>query len=557
VRCCLITLAVVAACHPPDGSGTLVASSPKLVAPPPVDPSVPGAGYLAEVGDQLQPLWAQFLDDCRLRLPASHPLNHMTLAATAELAIDRKGRVVAVQLATSGNADFDAAVKGVLGDAALPAPPPDLQSDDDRVHVRWLFARDKRQAGPATAQVISVALALLPTVERMAAQGDLVRAARRITTAPANDPDREAATERVMIAALREAVGSADAAVRRAAFEAIGRAKVRSLADAVHASLATTTDLELRLAGLDAAAELGDGAVAPQLIAQLPHDLPEHERVALAETRTLAKIGHVDDAAAVLRAMLDGDGAQPHPIAVRALAFAPVPALANKLTKWFERGDARVRAAVCAALAGGPPAWPAILRGLRDPDATVRATCADAAAHQARAEPKPRVDADVVARLRDLARDRDAGVRAKAIVAAAAIGAGLKLAGDPAVEVRIALATVGGDDIVRTLVGDPDADVRAAAVATLAGRSSALAADKAGDPASQVRRASTQALPDGPALARLVGDDAPDVATAALVRLASLRGRATMTTPLLVRLAGGGTGSAERVRTALAWLLAH
>ena len=118
----------------------------RLLPPLPIDPAAPGATYLTTVALQLQPGWGQFLDDCRLRLPASHALNQMALAAIAELVVDTHGRVVDVQLATSGNSDFDRAVRDAISDAApLAAPPQALLSDDDRLHVRWLFARDRRQ----------------------------------------------------------------------------------------------------------------------------------------------------------------------------------------------------------------------------------------------------------------------------------------------------------------------------------------------------------------------------------------------------------------------------
>src|SRR5690606_17249907 len=102
----------------------------------------------------LQPAWHQFLEDCRLRLPARHALNEMSLTAIAELEVDRRGQVRDVALETSGNADFDRAARQVIADASpLPPPPRALWSDDDQVHLAWTFARDRRQAGPATAQI--------------------------------------------------------------------------------------------------------------------------------------------------------------------------------------------------------------------------------------------------------------------------------------------------------------------------------------------------------------------------------------------------------------------
>ena len=50
-------------------------------------------------------------------------------------------------LTQSGNGDFETAIRDVLADAApLPAPPRALASDDELVHVRWQFARDRRAA---------------------------------------------------------------------------------------------------------------------------------------------------------------------------------------------------------------------------------------------------------------------------------------------------------------------------------------------------------------------------------------------------------------------------
>ena len=52
-------------------------------------------------------------------------------------------------------------------------------------------------------------------------------------------------------------------------------------------------------------------------------------------------------------------------------------------------------------------------------------------------------------------------------------------------------------------------------------------------------------------------DDAQEVRTEALVQLAGRRGRTAAGAILLERLATAPPGSAERVRTALAWLLAR
>ena len=78
------------------------------------------------------------------------------------------------------------------------------------------------------------------------------------------------------------------------------------------------------------------------------------------------------------------------------------------------------------------------------------------------------------------------------------------------------------------------------------------------DAAPQVRLAALGALDNDDALARLATtDDSPDVRTAATVQLAGRRGRAASEQRLLQRLAAAPPASAERVRVALAWLLAR
>jgi hypothetical protein len=320
----------------------LAPSGPRLPPPPAIDPGVRGAAYLAAVAGQIQPAWGQFLEDCRLRLPAQHPLNAPGLLAAADLAVARDGRVVELALVQgSGNADFDRAVLGVLGDASpLPRPPSDLESDDEAVHLRWLFARDRRQAGPATARVLAVELPMLGVVERLVGQGAIARAAHRILQGPSTEAERLPAAERVMIGALREGLASTDGGVRRAAVEAVGRAGVPALAGHIAVLLVSTVDVDLRLAAIAAAAALGDPAAAPAILADYRADLAIRPRVALEKTAALVKLGRTAEVAAAIRAELEAPAqhgaqhgahngaqhaAQPSAAALAALAVAPDP----------------------------------------------------------------------------------------------------------------------------------------------------------------------------------------------------------------------------------------
>jgi len=553
----LLVLVAVAGCGSGASPRALVPSSQRLPAPVSIDPGARGAGYLTAVAAQLQPRWGAFLEDCRLRLPASHPLNATALAVTFDLAIAPGGKLVQRRhVATSGNGDFDTAAADVLADASpLPSPTNELLSDDGLAHVRWQFARDRRQAGAATARIMTVELPLLAVADSLLGRGELVRAARRIAAAPAANPDRGAATQRVMIAALREALASPNGAARRAAVEACGRARVVELAGDVRDQLDATTDPELRAAAIAAVGALGDRAAAPALLLALRDDLAHDSQVAIARVAALVAIDHAQEAAAVVRAVLD---AGPNATALAALALTPVPAVAGKLPAWAG-GDATMRSAVCAALPGAAPATAAalIMRGLRDPDATVRATCADAAARDGGA----RGNAMALRRLHELARDRDRSVRARAVAAIGQIDPAhqVRAGDDPAAEVRAAFAPSASESELRVLLADRAPEVRAAALAALAvfgDRARDAARHAAGDPSAAVRRAAVAALDDPRALAQLARDDSPEVASAALVRLTALHGRAALTSQLLEQLAAAPAGSSERARIALAWLLA-
>ncbi len=553
---------------------------PRLLPPPPlVDLETPDTVYRTAVALQLQPSWAQFLDDCRLRLPAGHPLNVMSLVATAQLAIDATGTVVDMHLETSGNADFDRAVRQVIEDAApLPRPPRALWADDDLVHVRWQFARDRRQAGPATARIESHDLPVREVTARLVEAGDLARAAQRIRREPPS-ADRDAATYALMTAALREAVvDSTDGTVRRAAIESIGRCGVRELAPVVRELLTSTSDVEVRVAALATSARLADRAAASIALDHFRTDLLDDRRLALAQAELLASLHADADVATVLRDQLSR-AAAPEPTALAALAIVPIPELSSRIVGWTRSADSRVREAACSALVGVPrsEAVRALARGLGDRDAGVRAACLDTVRRRAR-------DGELHAlapQVKKLAADRDTLVRATAIATLAELDpAALEgHAADRSPEVRAAYAAalarassiapseIDAEHTLALMLDDQDAGVRAAAwtawlslapgPASHAARAS-RALRAATDSSPLVRAASLRGLDDDAVLARLATlDDDTDVRMSAMVALAGRRGRSGISDLVLTRLADAVPASAERVRTATAWLLAR
>lgn len=529
----------------------------RLLPPEAIDGSVRGASFLVALERELQPRWGTFLEDCRTRLPLDHALNVTTRVATIELVVDPAGKVALGGQIGSGDVDFDRAALQVIAEAQVPPPPRELLSDDDRVHVRWLFARDRRQAGAATAALVDVQLPVDEVVDRMLANGELERAARRVMTAQA-----PAAAHRVMIAALRESITSeaATTPVRIAAIEAIGRGKVGELVGEVRRRLSPTTALEVRIVAISAAAAIGDRESLPTLRGALASDADD-PRLAVPETLALVALGERDAAAAVIASAITTRAATrtatPPFGALAAFAHAPTRELVPKLAAWFDRGDPRTRAAVCSALAGVPELGGATLtRGLRDADATVRALCIDVAVLRERAKPTPAT----LARLRELARDRDRLVRARAIAALVVLSpTAPKLALDDPPEVRTAFAAAhpaGADEVLARLAADPDESVRSAAIEALGGRIPALVATATHDASALVRLASVAGIADEATLEALLTDPSPEVATAAAIRLAARRGRTAMTRPSLERLIASPPASAERMRVIVAWLLA-
>ncbi|MCE9580047.1 MAG: TonB family protein, partial [Deltaproteobacteria bacterium] len=222
-----VVFGLLAACSHPAASSHFIVPPP-LAAPGPIDPAVLGAAYIEQVGAIVQRDWAVFLEDLRLRLAPDHELNDGRLVALLDLRVAADGRIAELVVTGSGAYDFDRAAEELMRDAApLPPPPPELRSDDGMLHLRWQFARDRRQAGPATAAITRALWPVGRAVPMLLDRGDLAEAARRVAAA---DPrDSGGAAQRLFIAALAEALASPEAAVRRAAIDTIGAAHVAAL----------------------------------------------------------------------------------------------------------------------------------------------------------------------------------------------------------------------------------------------------------------------------------------------------------------------------------------
>lgn len=482
---------------------------PPLEAPPPPARDQPGRAYLERIHPRLEPTWRGFLEDCRVRLPPDHALNQVALETRLALTIDPDGALQHLVHATrSGSTDFDQAALEVVRDAAPFAPPPaDLLSDDGRVHITWLFARDRRQAGVATAVLERVEWPVARAVAGFLAAGDVTRAARRLARVAGARAEDDAAElvglgRDVAAAAIREALASEDAAISGLARDAV--------------------------AGLEAAAPrpAGDAAAAlpvpADVSAEMPGDVPR-----LAALVTDEQAGR--DARVAACAGL-GAAVQPGGLAVGARA----------LRAGLSDGDAAIRAgcarAVAAAAARGVRGralyWRAV-ELLRDPDEHVRAAAVRAAA---------RLDAR--------------RFEGELFV--------LRREASPLVLVALAevLVEVSGPLALARLLGlgnSEDVAVRRQAVSSLARhaepRARAAAAARLADADVQVRLAAMAAVSDEAVLEDALRDPAPEVAQAAFAALVRLRGQARTLAAAAAAIAEASPRSAARVRWARSWLL--
>lgn len=539
--------------------------SAAMLPPPPVqpgDPSAEGAPYLALVAGRVQPEWRHFLDDCRIRLPAEHPLNTLALEARATLVIDRSGALVGQELASSGNADFDTAIREIVTAVnPLPPPPAWLLSDDDKLRLTWLFARDARQASAAHAEVKFLEEPAPQVVERRLAAGDLAGAARRLARLSDEDPVLRAEARRVFLSAVAEGLTGAGP-VQRAAIEAVRRAGLTQLAPRL-LPLVGDSDPALRAQAAAALAALGDPATAQVLLTQL--STTRDPQLAAALAKGLAAMGPAASPEPVVLRLADGDR-EAQLTAIAALAELTVtPALAAKITRWSTSKDPGVRGALCTSVARTKIAtltrWQILGRGLDDRDGSARAACTAALALSA-TTPQPWMRTA----LRQRVDDRDQRVRAAAITATMRWDAtrlddrlrALAADADPSIRMATvaALSRRNDGEALRQLLGDADPGVRrTAALALVRVDGAAVRAHAVRDPDARVRLVALEAKDElVPVLKALANDESPEVRTEVEVLFVANHGESLQSG--LVRLSGADAASGDRVRIAMAWLLA-
>jgi TonB family protein len=557
--------------------------------PPPGDPPAPdpqkrGLDYLQQIGPQLQDPWTGFIENSRLYFPPDHPLNDEGLAAQAAIVLDRGGRLVEVELGSaSGNTDFDAAVLEIVRDGApFPAPPATYLSDDGLMRLTWTFARDRRQAGVATADIDQVLWPIERAVPAFLGAGRLTAAAERLAAAVeaseiAGDPALGLA-DAIAAAAVAEALAGGDLDARTAGVEAATHGRALAAAPALRNLARTGADPALRARAAEALGAIGDREAVPLLATIIDEATPETAAVAAAAAVGLSRLDEVARAWRLVAPMLTSADADQRAVALAVLSRISAPEAAGPLADIVaDRGAARdVREVACVALGKSAlgdaraGAIRALRNGLAERDASVRAACARGLAEAARLGASDRLAYWKVVEL--LKTDRDEQVRAAAALAAPLLEPArfpremYILAREDSAPVLAALAeglaAVPGAQASGRLVALLDHDevgVRRAAARALSGRGgddAAAVAARVGDADPGVRRVAITALRDPEALGRLLDAGSPGEAGAALEALARLRGRPAVLAEVMRRLASAPEASARRAWLAAGWLAA-
>jgi hypothetical protein len=109
--------------------------------------------YLRTIHKHVHKRWADnFLALIGQNLALNNPLNDASRVAEADVVISAQGKLLTATITkSSGFAGFDDAIPEVLKDSVpFPAPPVASRSDDDNLHLHWVFARDERRCSGIT-----------------------------------------------------------------------------------------------------------------------------------------------------------------------------------------------------------------------------------------------------------------------------------------------------------------------------------------------------------------------------------------------------------------------
>jgi TonB family protein len=555
--------------------------------PPAPDLDAPGVDYLIAVAPRFVGPWGAFLDDLRLRLPPGHELNRRTLSVTVRLEIDTQGDLISLRVtAPSGSAAFDEAAEEVAREAMpLPRPPTRLLSDDDRLHLEWQFARDDRQAGPATARIHQVLWPLERALPALLGRKRIDDAALRVAAEAERAGDQPGGRDQAaLVASFREvcaavvtqALASDEGARQAAGVSAAVAAGLGAAAPALRRLASGSTDPGVRRAALVGLGRLGDRPAVPLLRQVALIELGQGSENSGAAAAALFAMGQEADVRAATVGRLRSSSEVGRWNALVVMTQIPVPEAVPDLVKLVgsngraPRAERITAAAALGAIAahggeGAPEAVAALTECLGAAEAARRTSCAAALGGAGPA------GAVAYRKLTSLLRDRDESVRAAATRAAARLdpdrfarsAAALPRERSDLVLAAQAegLATVPGKRALgrlAKLVNSDSPAVRLAAATALVRRSEPRAIEILGqlqkhrDPAVRAVAIRGEARPD--ALRAALHDDAAEVRVAALAALTEREGQRRSLRDAAEMIAAAPADGVEKVHIAQAWL---
>ena len=357
--------------------------------------------YLRILHAKVHHLWADnFLAMAAAQLPKDHPINVLTREVSLDVVLSAAGKLVDVRVAkSSGSAEFDSSATDVVkASAPFDVAPDDVLSDDGKIHVLWILARDDRRCSGLTLNHRELSLA--DAVKAMVAQGRDGAATSRVQSAAAAERlagvdvfarawldsvenDKALAVE---VAAANAMAGDDRGAerLRKAAEKEPTFAVVRGLAalkipicPLIKDYLNKGNSAEARERFLWALGEGADGECLDLAITTAKNRAAGR----MERTLALASLGHSDSAeakAALKDVLKDPDPniqaaailAEAHPGAGKGAAFRLTPLLRDK--------SVAVRASATAALVrvGGEAVLPQLFLVFREKDPVVYTTLA-------------------------------------------------------------------------------------------------------------------------------------------------------------------------------------
>ena len=128
--------------------------------------------YLRALHTKVHRLWADnFLAMAAAQLPKDHPINAPSRAASLDVVLSSAGKLIDVRVAKpSGSTEFDSSAMDVVkASAPFEVAPDDVLSDDGKVRLLWIFARDDRRCSGLT--LAHRDLSLAEAVKAMVGQG--------------------------------------------------------------------------------------------------------------------------------------------------------------------------------------------------------------------------------------------------------------------------------------------------------------------------------------------------------------------------------------------------